>query len=82
MLDEVGVRFWKDHVDGAQPYFDVPTSSLLNGRLTPPGYTVFPVLNLAVAGFGWRRYWTGSLSHGHALYVSNVFVKDAAHETS
>ena len=26
--DDAGMRFWKDYVDGAQPYFDVPANSL------------------------------------------------------
>ena len=48
-----GMRFWKDYVDGAQPYFDVPASSLPGlARSTTPGYTLFPILNLAVAGSG------------------------------
>jgi beta-glucanase (GH16 family) len=48
--DEAGIRFWKDYVDGAQPYFDVPASSLPDWPFNGPGYTVFPVFNLAVAG--------------------------------
>jgi glycosyl hydrolase family 16 len=50
--DEAGIRFWKDYVDGAQPYFDVPASSLPDWPFNRPGYTVFPVFNLAVAGSG------------------------------
>ena len=50
--DEAGIRFWKDYVDGAQPYFDVPASSLPDWPFNGPGYTVFPVFNLAVAGSG------------------------------
>ena len=50
--DDAGFRFWKDYVDGAQPYFDVPASSLPDWPFNRPGYTVFPVFNLAVAGSG------------------------------
>lgn len=50
--DEAGIRFWKDYVDGAQPYFDVPASSLPDWPFNGPGYMVFPVFNLAVAGSG------------------------------
>ena len=50
--DDAGIRFWKDYVDGAQPYFDVPASSLPDWPFNRPGYTVFPVFNLAVAGSG------------------------------
>ncbi|MCV7443018.1 1,3-beta-glucanase [Mycobacterium paraense] len=50
--DAAGIRFWKDYTDGAQPYFDVPASSLPDWPFNNPGYTVFPVFNLAVAGSG------------------------------
>jgi hypothetical protein len=50
--DEAGIRFWEDYVDGAQPYFDVPASSLPDWPFNAPGYTGFPVFNLAVAGSG------------------------------
>ncbi len=50
--DEDGFKFWRDYVDGAQPYFDVPASSLPDWTFIGPGYTVFPVFNLAVAGSG------------------------------
>ena len=50
--DEAGMRFWLDYVDGAQPYFDVPASSLPDWPFNTPGYTLFPILNLAVAGSG------------------------------
>ena len=50
--DQAGIRFWKDYVDGAQPYFDVPASSLPDWPFNGPGYTVYPVFNLAVAGSG------------------------------
>ena len=35
-----------------QPYFDVPADSLPDWPFNSPGYTVFPVFNLAVAGSG------------------------------
>ncbi|MEY8016263.1 glycoside hydrolase family 16 protein [Mycobacterium servetii] len=50
--DQTGIRFWKDYVDGAQPYFDVPANSLPDWPFNAPGYTVFTVFNLAVAGSG------------------------------
>lgn len=50
--DTAGIRFWKDYVDGAQPYFDVPASALPDWPFNTPGYTLFPILNLAVAGSG------------------------------
>jgi beta-glucanase (GH16 family) len=50
--DDAGMRFWKDYVDGAQPYFDVPANSLADWPFNDPGYRLFPILNLAVAGSG------------------------------
>ncbi|OOK73895.1 glycosyl hydrolases family protein 16 [Mycobacterium kansasii] len=50
--DETGMRFWQDYVDGAQPYFTVAAHSLPDWPFNDPGYTVAPVLNLAVAGSG------------------------------
>jgi hypothetical protein len=50
--DDAGMRFWKDYVDGAQPYFDVPANSLPNWQFNEPGYQMFPILGLAVAGSG------------------------------
>ncbi|HEY0228274.1 MAG TPA: glycoside hydrolase family 16 protein [Mycobacterium sp.] len=54
-----GMYFWEDYVDGAQPYFSVPATGIddLNDpvRMWPfnnVGYTMFPVLNLAVGGAG------------------------------
>jgi hypothetical protein len=50
--DEAGIRFWQDYSDGAQPYFTVAANSLPDWPFNNPGYTVYPVLNLAVAGSG------------------------------
>jgi beta-glucanase (GH16 family) len=50
--DAAGIRFWQDYVDGSQPYFDIPANSLEGWPFNDPGYTLFPVLNLAVAGSG------------------------------
>jgi Glycosyl hydrolases family 16 len=50
--DDAGMRFWKDYVDGAQPYFDVAANSLPDWHFNEPGYTLFPILGLAVAGSG------------------------------
>ena len=50
--DEAGIRFWQDYVDGAQPYFTVTPSTLGDWPFNDPGYRVFPIFNLAVAGSG------------------------------
>ena len=50
--DDAGMRFWKDYADGAQPYFNVPSNSLPDWQFNTPGYQLFPVLDLAVAGSG------------------------------
>jgi beta-glucanase (GH16 family) len=50
--DDAGMRFWQDYADGAQPYFNVPANSIANWPFNDPGYQLFPVLNLAVAGSG------------------------------
>ena len=49
---EAGMYFWRDYVDGAEPYFDVPANSLDDWPFNDPGYQMFPVLNLAVSGSG------------------------------
>jgi hypothetical protein len=58
-LDPSGIYFWEDFVDGAPPYFSVPAAGIedLNDpvRMWPfndVGYTLFPILNLAVGGSG------------------------------
>jgi hypothetical protein len=50
--DTAGIRFWLDYTDGAQPYFNVPSNALPDWPFNTPGYTLFPILNLAVAGSG------------------------------
>ena len=50
--DDAGMRFWKDYTDGAQPYFNVASNSLPDWQFNTPGYQLFPVLDLAVAGSG------------------------------
>jgi len=50
--DTAGMRFWKDYTDGAQPYFSVAANSLPDWHFNEPGYTLFPIVNLAVAGSG------------------------------
>jgi hypothetical protein len=50
--DDAGMRFWKDYVDGAQPYFSVPAQSLPDWQFNDPGFELSPVLGLAVAGSG------------------------------
>jgi hypothetical protein len=46
------MRFWKDYTDGAQPNFTVPAHSLPSWQFNDPGFTLSPVLDLAVAGSG------------------------------
>lgn len=57
--DQNGMYFWQDYVDGMQPYFTVPATGIedleepiRHWPFNDPGYTVFPVLNLAVGGSG------------------------------
>jgi hypothetical protein len=57
--------FWRDYVDGAEPYFTVPANSLDDWPFNDPGYQLTPMLNLAVAGSGGGDP-TGDLSGGHA----------------
>ncbi len=54
-----GMYFWEDYVDGAEPYFSVPATGIadLNDPISmwpfnDLGYTMFPILNLAVGGSG------------------------------
>lgn len=47
-----GLFFWQDYVPGKEPYFEVPAHSIDDWPFNNPGYTMFPVLNLAVAGSG------------------------------
>lgn len=54
-----GLYFWEDYVDGMEPYFSVPAIGIEHLQLpirewpfNAPGYTMFPVLNLAVGGSG------------------------------
>jgi hypothetical protein len=51
--DETGFRFWRDYVDGARPYVTVPAVPI-KGRwpFNNPGYTLFPIFNVAVGGPG------------------------------
>ena len=64
--DTNGMYFWQDYVDGAEPYFSVPATGIEDLEepirewpFNDPGYTVFPVLNLAVGGSG-----GGDATHG------------------
>src|ERR1700694_1665870 len=50
--NEAGMSFWRDYVDGAPPYFDVPANSIDDWPFNFPDYQMFPVLNLAVSGWG------------------------------
>jgi beta-glucanase (GH16 family) len=57
---EDGFRFWRDYVDGAEPYFSVPAKPIqVHGRpgdmrwpFGIPGYWLQAILNLAVGGSG------------------------------
>jgi hypothetical protein len=51
--DEAGFRFWRDYVDGAQPYLTVPAVPI-EGRwpFNQPNYLMFPIFSLAVGGPG------------------------------
>ncbi|MGV0632966.1 glycoside hydrolase family 16 protein [Mycolicibacillus trivialis] len=50
--NEQGLYFWQDYAPGKKPYFEVPAFSIEEWPFNNPGYTMFPVLNLAVAGSG------------------------------
>lgn len=50
--NDAGLYFWQDYADGMEPYLTVPAFSIDDWPFNDPGYTVFPVLNLAVAGSG------------------------------
>jgi len=72
--DPGGMYFWLDYADGMPPYFSVPATGIedLNDpvRLWPfndPGYTMFPVLNLAVGG-------SGGGDPGQGAYPSEMLV--------
>jgi hypothetical protein len=49
-MDEAGMYFWRDYVDGAPPYFEVPAHSVDDWPFNFPDYQMFPVLILAVSG--------------------------------
>jgi beta-glucanase (GH16 family) len=50
--NDSGMYFWRDYVDGMEPYFIVPANSLDDWPFNDPGYQLSPMLNLAVAGSG------------------------------
>lgn len=50
--DVAGMRFWKDYTDGAAPYFEVQAGSIEGWPFNRPGYSMFPIFNLAVSGSG------------------------------
>ncbi|WP_102141290.1 glycoside hydrolase family 16 protein [Mycobacterium hubeiense] len=58
--DEDGFKFWRDYVDGAEPYFSVPPKPIpVSGRpgdlrwpFNNPGYWMSPMFTLAVGGPG------------------------------
>jgi hypothetical protein len=57
---EDGFTFWRDYVDGAEPYFHVPPNKIqVSGRpddwrwpFNNPGYWMQPMFTLAVGGPG------------------------------
>lgn len=58
--DQDGFKFWRDYVEGAQPYFSVPPKPIqVSGRpddwrwpFNNPGYWLQPMFTLAVGGPG------------------------------
>jgi hypothetical protein len=58
--DQDGFKFWRDYVDGAEPYFSVPPKPIqVSGRpddwrwpFNNPGYWMQPMFTLAVGGPG------------------------------
>jgi beta-glucanase (GH16 family) len=50
--DNNGMYFWKDYVDGAEPFFRVPARSMDPWPFNDPGFSMTPMLNLAVSGSG------------------------------
>jgi hypothetical protein len=58
--DQDGFKFWRDYVDGAEPYFSVPPKPIqVSGRpddwrwpFNNPGYWLNPMFTLAVGGPG------------------------------
>ena len=58
--DEDGFKFWRDYVDGAEPYFSVPPNPIpvhgntadLRWPFNNPGYWLNPMFTLAVGGPG------------------------------
>ena len=58
--DQDGFKFWRDYVDGAEPYFSVPPKPIpVHGRpgdlrwpFNNPGYWLNPMFTLAVGGPG------------------------------
>jgi hypothetical protein len=71
--DRNGFYFCEDYVDGAEPYFTLPAIGIEHLELpirwpfNDPGYTMFPVLNLAVGGSGGGDPATGA-------YPADMFV--------
>ncbi len=61
------ILFTRNYVDGAQPYFDVPAKSLPDWQFNEPGYQLFPVLDLAVAG-------SGGGDPGPGTYPANMLI--------
>ncbi len=47
-----GLYFWMDYHDGMEPYLTVDANSLDDWPFNDPGYTLQPMLNLAVSGSG------------------------------
>jgi len=48
--DEGGVSFWRDYVDGAQPFHRIPMASMTSSSFKIPSFQELPVLSLAVDG--------------------------------
>jgi beta-glucanase (GH16 family) len=58
--NDTGMYFWRDYVQGADPYFQVPANSLDDWPFNNPGFQLAPVLNLAVGGSGGGDPSTGT----------------------
>jgi beta-glucanase (GH16 family) len=50
--DEAGFAFWRDYVDGAQPYLTVKPDAIKVYPFNQPGYLMSVVFNLAIGGPG------------------------------
>ena len=78
--DDAGMRFWKDYVDGAQPYFNVPAYSIADWPFNDPGLSAISDLEACGCWFGWRRSRARHLSGRDARRLGTRLVDTARHE--